>query len=282
MGVWTLLVAALAFLVGPWVLMPERRSEAEVHGMLRLLWGINALYCAFLYRLEGDHLAPLPDRGPAILIANHTCPIDSMLLQATSWRVLGFLIAKEFHDHWVFGPLCRRLRCIPVRRDGQDVAATRAALRALKEGRVVPMFPEGRITPASGRSFAEPRPGVAFLVMNARVPVIPAYVWGTPETNSVWKALLTPARAHVVYGPPIDLSEIAPEADGPVDRAMLAMVSQRLMEAIKALRSQVLEGVREEFDPGRRGPASDGPNGVPRSDRVAGAVSSDRPAVPTA
>ena len=129
MSVWTLLVLSIALLVGPWVLMPRRRSDAEIRGLLQLLWRINALVCAFWYRLEAQRMAPLPEHGGAILIANHTCPIDSMLLQAASRRVLGFLIAKEYFDYWAFRWICRLLKCIPVRRDGHDLAATRAALR---------------------------------------------------------------------------------------------------------------------------------------------------------
>jgi 1-acyl-sn-glycerol-3-phosphate acyltransferase len=179
----------------------------------------------------------LPAKGAAILIANHTCPIDSMLLQAASRRVLGFLIAKEYFEFWAFGWICRLLKCIPVRRDGHDLAATRAALRALEQGRVVPMFPEGRILATSGRELGAPRPGMAFIVLHARVPVIPAYVWGTPRTNVFGKALLTPTRTGVLFGAPIDVAAIAPE--GPVDKEVLTEVSERLMDSIRALRAQV-------------------------------------------
>jgi 1-acyl-sn-glycerol-3-phosphate acyltransferase len=278
MSPWTLLALSVAFLLGPWVLMPSRRSDAEVRGGLRLLWGLNSLICASWYGLEAEGLAPLPAHGPAILISNHTCSIDPMVLQATCFRVLGFLIAKEFFENPVFHPMCRVLRCIPVRRDGNDLAATRAALRALEEGRVVPIFPEGRIVPTSGRELGEPKPGVAFIVLHARVPVIPAYIWGTPETDDVWKALRTPARARVVYGRPIDVTELAPE--GPIDRAALAAVSERLMDAIRELRAQVRGGERVER--GGMVPTAHGSDVERRPDGRAGALSGNRPAVPTA
>ena len=64
----------------------------------------------------------------------------------------------------------------PVNRDGRDFAAIRTALRALKAGRVLPIFPEGHIVPASGRRLDEMKPGTAYLAIHARVPVIPAYL----------------------------------------------------------------------------------------------------------
>jgi 1-acyl-sn-glycerol-3-phosphate acyltransferase len=278
MSLGMLLIVSVAFLLGPWSLMPSRRSDAEVRGVLRLLWGLNAFCCRFWYGLEVESVAPLPEHGPAILISNHTSSIDPMLLQAASHRVLGFLIAKEFFDNWAFRPICRVLDCIPVRRDGQDLAATRAALRALKQGRVVPMFPEGRIVPTSGRELGEPKPGVAFLVLHAQVPVIPAYIWGTAPTNEVWKALRTPTRARVVFGPSIDVAAIAP--DGPIDKAALETVSGRLMDAIDALRIQVRE--RQGAERGGIVPRANGSDLARRPDGLAGALSGDRPAVPTA
>jgi len=278
MSPWSLLVLSAVFLLGPWVLMPRRRSDAEVRGVLHLLWGLNSFICSLWYGLETEEMAPLPEHGPAILIANHTSSIDPMLLQARCRRVLGFLIAREVFENWAFRPICTVLGCIPVKRDGQDLSATRAALRALKEGRVVPVFPEGRIVPTSGRELGEPRPGVAFIVLHARVPVIPAYIWGTTETDDIWKGLLTPTRANVTFGRPIEPAEIAPE--GPIDKERLAEVSDRLMEAIDELRARVMQ--RDEL---RREEAADvgrGPDGARRPVDRADALSGDRSAVPTA
>jgi 1-acyl-sn-glycerol-3-phosphate acyltransferase len=278
MSVWTLLVLSIAMLVGPWVLMPRRRNDAEIRGHLQFLWVINSLICAFWYRLQPERIAPLPEHGGAILIANHTCPIDSMLLQAASRRVLGFLIAKEYFDYWAFRWICRTLKCIPVRRDGHDLGATRSALRALEEGRVVPMFPEGRILPTSGRELGTPRPGVAFIVLHARVPVIPAYVWGTPETDEFGKALLTPTRAGVVFGPAIDPADIVPlDLHEPFDKAALAAVSERLMDSIRALRAQVQGDTVSRS--GNQLVGANGSDGARQPDGGAGAVSGDCPAV---
>jgi 1-acyl-sn-glycerol-3-phosphate acyltransferase len=222
-------------LISPWVLRPRRDPKPEVRGLLRLLWWINAAYCAGWHRLETGR-APLPEHGPAILVANHTCGIDNFLLQAGCRRVLGFLIAQDWYDQWLCHPFCVLLGCIPVRRDGRDVAATRAALRALEQGRVVPIFPEGKITPSSGRQIGEGKAGAAYIALHARVPVIPAYIRGTPPTADIWEALYTPSHARVSYGPPIDLSDLG--RDGRADKADIAAATERLMGAIRVLRDR--------------------------------------------
>ncbi len=166
----------------------------EIRGMLRLLHRGFRFYCALWHELRTEGWAPLPETGPAILISNHTCGIDHMLLQAASRRLLGFMIAREyFESRWLHG-ICSYIGCIPVNRDGRDVAAIRAALRALGEGRVLPIFPEGRIVPASGRRLGEMRPGGAYIAIRAGVPVVPAYILGTPPTDEILESLATPSR----------------------------------------------------------------------------------------
>lgn len=265
-----LLLYSAVLLIGPRLLMPRPRKRPEIRGYRRVLWAINRLYCQVWHRLDAPVSAPLPEHGPAILIANHTSGLDPSVLQATSDRVLGFLIAKEFYERPIFHPLCRILGCIPVRRDGHDLAATRAALRALEEGRVVPIFPEGKINPTSGRTLLPPKPGIAFIVLHARVPVIPAFIWGTPATNNVPKSLTTPSHAHVIYGPPIDPSAF--DTPGPTDRERLAAVAEQLMAAIRALQTQALGTASTEdvHEPSRL---------ARRTEEGAGSLSGDRPAL---
>ena len=195
----------------------------EIRGWLRMMHRGFRIYCGLWHQLRTEGYAPLPETGPAILISNHTCGIDHMLLQAGSRRLLGFMIAREYYEsrwlHWI----CSFIGCIPVNRDGRDVAAIRAALRALGEGRVLPIFPEGRILPASGRQLGEMRPGSAYIAIRAGVPVVPAYIIGTPRTDEIVESLVTPSRARVFFGDPIDLSDIPPDLAG--DKAVQADVS---------------------------------------------------------
>ena len=241
------LATSLALLLLPLTLRPGRGEPRrpwppEVSPFLRVCWWINRFYCLAVHRLVVLNPSPIPDIGPALLIANHSAGIDHFILQGSCRRVLGFLIAKEFYDLPVGGRFCKLLGCIPVNRNGRDLSATRAALRALEEGRVVPIFPEGRIIRTSGREFAEGKPGSAFLAMKSKVPVIPAYIRGTPIVAGVLEAWLRPSRVRVMFGPPVDLSDLIPDAEGGhlEEKAAIQAVTQRLMEAIKALQAPSL------------------------------------------
>ena len=117
----------------------------------------SSLYLLVLLRdlasAQDHRTAPLPEHGPAILISNHTCGIDHVLLQAACDRLLGFMVAREYYEIPLLEPWCRLVGCIPVNRDGRDFAATRAAIRALKDGRRAAHFSGGphraRVGPAT-------------------------------------------------------------------------------------------------------------------------------------
>jgi len=247
MSLPNLLGVAALLLLAPLVLGPRPRGPWEFRGFLALLWYVNAAYCAIVYRLRTE-AAPLPERGPAILIANHTCNIDSFLLQAGTGRLLGFLIARQYYDNPLFHLPCKMIGCIPVNSDGREIAATKASLRALSEGRVLPLFPEGQMLTTSGREIGQAKLGVALIALKSRVPVIPAYIRGTPRSKNVWVSLTTPSSARVVYGPPIEADEYAPLAEGLGDqRAAWAATTARFMAAIHALRDR--EVARDPEDP---------------------------------
>jgi hypothetical protein len=103
----TLLLSSFAFLFLPWLCKPlQRRAgrRAEVSGFLEFLWWINRAYCAGMHRLVNLNEAPLPEHGPAILVANHTSGVDNLVLQAGCRRVLGFMVAQEFYNSAAVGP----------------------------------------------------------------------------------------------------------------------------------------------------------------------------------
>lgn len=242
MTCWVLLTLTIVLLTLPHIILPARsglsrqQSQPEIHGTLRPMHWMVIAYCALWHRLRTNGWAPLPETGPAILIANHTCGIDHLVLQAGCRRVLGFIIAREYYDWSLIHWFCKRVGCVPVNRDGRDLQAIRAALRSLACGHVMSTFPEGRITPSSGREFGPILPGAAFLAVRAGVPVIPAYIRGTPETNQIGESLITPSQAVVIFGEPIDLSDLKPNQAG--EKAVQAEVSRRFLEAFLDLKAR--------------------------------------------
>ncbi|MEU1377019.1 lysophospholipid acyltransferase family protein [Streptomyces triculaminicus] len=170
----------------------------------------------------------VPTAGPCILAVNHTHNIDGPMVMGTAPRPVHFLIKKE-----VFvGPLGRFLRGIgqlEVDRAGADRAAITGALKALEDGGVLGIFPEG--TRGEG-DFASLRAGLAYFAVRSGAPIVPVAVLGSADrTGRVIKGL-PPLRSgvDVVFGDPFE----AGDGSGRRTRKALDEATVRIQEHLAA------------------------------------------------
>ena len=172
----------------------------------------------------------------ALVVANHTCSADPALLQVGCSRTLSFLVAAPFYANTPFRWLFDLFHCVPVRRNGRDVAATRTALRRLKEGRILCIFPEGNLSNYGRSRLRRGKCGAAYLALKTRVPVYPVFIAGGPQTTGIrgsWvPSWMGPPRPHVYYGAPVDLSAYYGR---PINRKLLEELTALIMSRIAAL-----------------------------------------------
>lgn len=131
--------------------------------------------------------------------------------------------AGVFGTRWFFNAI----EPILVERSGRDLAATRSALRALKDGKIIGIFPEGRIEKTA--ELLEFQTGIALLAIKSGVPVYPAYLDGTQRCKGMVEAVLVPNRIALAFGEPIVVSD---EGHG---REALERVTEQIRSAIRAL-----------------------------------------------
>jgi 1-acyl-sn-glycerol-3-phosphate acyltransferase len=189
-------------------LAPPPESRLPV----RVAKAANRLFCRTFHQITT--LAPphLPRTGPAILVCNHLSGLDPMLIQSTCNRLIIWMMAREYYDVKSLNWLYKTVEAIPVDRSGRDLAATRAALRALSQGRILGVFPEGKIEPT--RDLLPFQTGVAMMAIKTHVPIYPAYLDGTQRGKEMVEAVAHPNRATIRFGPPvhIDRSSTSKEA----------------------------------------------------------------------
>jgi 1-acyl-sn-glycerol-3-phosphate acyltransferase len=173
---------------------------------------------------------PLPAKGGAILVCNHTSSLDPVLLQAAVPRVITWMMAKEYNGVWGVQWFLNAIEPILVERSGRDMAATRAALRALKDGKILGLFPEGRIERAHG--LEEFQTGVALLALKSRAPVYPAFLDGTQRMKGMIEAFLRPNHVTLAFGPPVPL-----DYENDDGREGLDAATARIRDAVAALAS---------------------------------------------
>jgi 1-acyl-sn-glycerol-3-phosphate acyltransferase len=194
---------------------------------VRVLKRLNELYVRAFHRLTV--LAPprLPDTGPAILVCNHTSGVDPFLIQSVCPRVITWMMAKEFYDVPAFTWAFKLIGAIPVARSGRDSAATRAAIRALDEGQILGIFPEGRIEPE--RALMPFQEGVALMAIKTEVPVYPAYLDGEQRNKEMIRAFMDLNNATLTFGDPVEFDRRSTDKDALVNAV------ERIRSAVQLL-----------------------------------------------
>jgi 1-acyl-sn-glycerol-3-phosphate acyltransferase len=120
----------------------------------------------------------VPATGGAIICSNHVSYLDFTFLGLAALpqkRLVRFMAKASVFHHRFSGPFMRAMQHIPVDRKA-GAAAFESAVRALKDGHVVGVFPEATIS--SSFMVKDLKAGAARMAVDAGVPVIPAAVWG--------------------------------------------------------------------------------------------------------
>jgi 1-acyl-sn-glycerol-3-phosphate acyltransferase len=170
---------------------------------------------------------PIPPTGGAILVCNHTSSIDPVFLQAACPRLITWMMAKEYRNLFGVGWFFDAIEPILVERSGKDMAATRAALRALNDGKVLGLFPEGKIE--NSHELLDFQTGVALLALKSGAPVYPAYLDGMQRRRGMLEAFITPGRTTLAFGPPVQLDQ------GMDGREGLEAATRQIRDAVAVL-----------------------------------------------
>lgn len=142
----------------------------------------------------------VPASGACILAGNHVSFLDPPFFGLACPREIYFLARDTLFRHGPMGWLLRSWNCVPVRREGGDLAAMRTVMRLLEQGHAVLMFPEG--TRSRDGRLQEARPGIGMIVARAQVPVVPMRIFGAERALPRGKWFPRPIPVTVVIGEP--------------------------------------------------------------------------------
>ncbi len=137
-------------------------------------------YLGLRFSFRGLENLPKPGQdGGAVLAINHIGYLDFALAGTAALpmkRYIRFMAKREIFEHKIAGPLMRGMKHISVDRSAGSSALV-TALRYLRSGEIVGIFPEG----TTSRSFEiqELKSGAVRLAQGAGVPVIPVAIWGS-------------------------------------------------------------------------------------------------------
>jgi 1-acyl-sn-glycerol-3-phosphate acyltransferase len=224
-----------------------------------------------IYRPKLIGLENVPADGPAILASNHLSFVDSLFIPLSVKRKVVFLGKADYFKSWRTRWFFKSVGVIPVRREGGSAseAAILAGIRALREGNVIGIYPEGTRSP-DGRLYRG-KTGVARMALEARVPVIPICVDGTREIMPIEaKVPSLRGRVAITFGKPLSFERFYEE---PTDRFVLRSVTDEILYEIMMLSGQ--EYVDEYASKVKEGMAKPPaveprPEEIPAADRSSG------------
>jgi 1-acyl-sn-glycerol-3-phosphate acyltransferase len=181
-------------------------------------------YKIFGLRIEGVDNVP---RNSGVIIApNHRSNYDPPLVGCViSFRPVYFLAKKELFINNTVSWILRSVCAIPVDTDNPGIKTMRVFVNLLKEGKAVMVFPEGQRSKTN--EFLPPYPGVGYLSIKAKVPVVPALITGTHE--SMLNHFLRKSPLTLKFG-----SSIYPSCDRPTNENAKELTG-KIMERIKGL-----------------------------------------------
>jgi 1-acyl-sn-glycerol-3-phosphate acyltransferase len=194
-----------------------------------------------LFRPWTSGLAHIPATGPAILASNHLSACDSLFLPIVSPREVTFWAKAEYFGAdglkgRLTAAVMRGLRLIPVERGNGRAALTALdiALAVLRSGGLFGIYPEGTRSP-DGRLYRG-RTGIARIVLEAGVPVVPVAMIGTDRVQPIGAPL--PRLGHsfgIRVGAPLDYSV---HLDRPRSPKLLREITDDIMAHIRRLSGQ--------------------------------------------
>ena len=136
------------------------------------------VFALFRFRFDVRGQEHVPATGGAVVCSNHVSYLDFTFLGLAALpqhRLVRFMAKASVFHHWFSGPFMRAMQHIPVDRKAGS-AAFEAAVRALKDGQVIGVFPEATIS--SSFTVKDLKAGAARMAVDAGVPILPAAVWG--------------------------------------------------------------------------------------------------------
>ena len=161
-------------------------------------------------------------KGACIFVGNHFCMWDVLYPARATKEGIHFLAKSSLTQAPVLRHWAVLIGAIEAMRDGSDVRALMDAMKCLKNGEKVSLFPEGTRNRVSDEEFLPFHGGFALMAIKTQSPIIPFVICNRPRLFH---------RTHVVFGDPIELTEyyerkVAPEEYAEIEEK----IKQRMYE----------------------------------------------------
>jgi 1-acyl-sn-glycerol-3-phosphate acyltransferase len=225
------------------------------------IWLLRAFFLLFTKfdRTGSEHV---PSSGGFVLVSNHISHFDPPAFSAACRRAVDWMGSQVIFFNRITQWYFTACNVIKVRQYEADQGALREAIRRVRQGRGVGLFPEGGIRAGEksilGSSF-ELYEGAFMIAMLGRVPIIPCLVIGTDR-------LYEPR--HLKHRPPVWVKmgkPIWPEGKG---KEAIAGLRDQTIRAIQGLAQELRESQKIQPEDWPQSPQQRNPKIKPAQDQL--------------
>jgi 1-acyl-sn-glycerol-3-phosphate acyltransferase len=143
----------------------------------------------------------LPANGGVLIASNHQSFLDPILIAVCLRRPVNFMARADLFRQALFSAWIRSLKAFPLQQGGSDTSGVREAMRRLRHGAQVLVFPEGTRSP-DGR-LGRLKDGFVTIAARSGARVLPAVIEGAYEAWPRGAALFVPRNVWVAFGRPL-------------------------------------------------------------------------------
>lgn len=155
------------------------------------------IYCKIVYRLKIIGLDNIPKEGALIFCGNHRSYLDPVMIICYATRDMRFMAKEELKKNPIIAILAVLFDAIYLKRDSKDITPVKEAMKTLKSGGCIGIFPEGTRN-GFEKNDGKIKGGTAHLALKTGAKVVPIGIVGKLKPFT---------KNKIIFGEPLDFSK---------------------------------------------------------------------------
>ena len=178
------------------------------------------IYCKIVYRVKIIGKENIPQDGSLLFCGNHRTYLDPPLITVTAGRKMSFMAKEELRENVGMRFLMYAFDAITLKRDSKDISAMKSAMKILKNGGCIGIFPEGTRN-GMEKNDGQLKNGASYMALKTGAKIIPIGIQGEAKPFT---------KNAIIYGEPIDCSKYV--SGKKIDKEVEEKVTEELKEQI--------------------------------------------------